>query len=224
MTAPTFASQTSPTVARHTPPLSVAAIDEMLEYLVAHWHTVEPAHQETALGGRICDLHRFNFLLWHEEDIARSPEVTDARIAQVKRAIDKYNQARNDAIEKVDDWLIEELAHRGIVAGPMAPAATETPGAAIDRLSILELRRFHMQEQIDRADAAQEHREKAASRMAVLDMQRTHLMDALGRLIGEIFAGQRPLRVFRQMKMYNDPSMNPYLYKSADKAATRTAA
>ncbi len=225
MTAPTFTSQTIPTTAtRHTPPLTVAAIDEMLEYLVAHWHKVEPAHQEQGLGGRICDLHRFNFLLWHEEDIARSPEVTDARIAQVKRAIDKYNQARNDAIEKTDDWLIEELASRGIVAGPTAPAATETPGAAIDRLSILELRRFHMQEQIDRADATQEHREKAASRMAVLDMQRAHLLEALQRLIGEIFAGQRPLRVFRQMKMYNDPSMNPYLYKAADKAGTRTAA
>ena len=104
-----------------------------------------------------------------------------------------------------------------------APAATETPGAAIDRLSILELRRFHMQEQIDRADATQEHREKAASRMAVLDMQRAHLTEALQRLIGEIFAGQRPLRVFRQMKMYNDPSMNPYLYK-AGQAGKRTAA
>lgn len=217
------------TTARTVPPLTAAAIDEMLEYLVAHWHTVEPAHLESGLGGRICDLHRFNFLLWHEEDIARSPEVTDARIAQVKRAIDKYNQARNDAIEKVDDWLIEELARRGIVAGPTAPAATETPGAAIDRLSILELRRFHMREQIDRVDATQEHREKAASRMAVLDMQRTHLMESLQRLVGEIFAGQRPLRVFRQMKMYNDPSMNPYLYNAADKTAangsgTRTAA
>ena len=225
MTTTSFASPSSPsTTARHTPPMTVAAIDEMLDYLVSHWHTVEPAHQEQGLGGRICDLHRFNFLLWHEEDIARSPEVTDARIAQVKRAIDKYNQARNDAIEKVDDWLIEELAARGIVAGPAAPAATETPGAAIDRLSILELRRFHMQEQIDRPEASLEHREKAATRMAVLDMQRAHLTESLGRLVAEIFAGQRPLRVFRQMKMYNDPSMNPYLYKAADKTGSRTAA
>lgn len=201
-------------------PLTVAEIDGLLEHLVAHWHDVEPAHAEEGLRGRICDLHRFNFLLWHEEDIARSPEVTDQRIAQVKRAIDKYNQARNDAIEKVDDWLIEELGRRGIAAGPDAPAATETPGAAIDRLSILELRRFHMREQIERADATPEHREKAASRMVVLDMQRSHLMEALARLLGEIFAGQRPLRVFRQMKMYNDPTMNPYLYKAqATKAA-----
>jgi hypothetical protein len=200
--------------AAHTAPLTAAEIDGLLEHLVAHWHEVEPAHAEEGLRGRICDLHRFNFLLWHEEDIARSPDVTDQRIAQVKRAIDKYNQARNDAIEKADDWLIEELGRRGVVAGPDAPAATETPGAAIDRLSILELRRFHMREQIERADASPEHREKAASRMVVLDMQRTHLMEALARLLGEIFAGQRPLRVFRQMKMYNDPTMNPYLYKA----------
>jgi len=204
-------------------PLTVAAIDTMLERLVARWHEVEPAHDEQGLTGRICDLHRFNFLLWHEEDVARSPEVTDARIAQVKRAIDRYNQARNDAIEKVDDWLIEELGCRGIAAGPDAPAATETPGSAIDRISILELRRFHMREQIDRADAAPEHRIKAADRMVVLDRQRDHLTAALGRLLDEIFTGQRPLRVFRQMKMYNDPTMNPYLY-NATKQAARPAA
>jgi len=174
---------TAPTTARQTPPMSVPAIDSMLEYLVAHWHVVEPAHAEQGLGGRICDLHRFNFLLWHEEDIARSPDVTDARIAQVKRAIDTYNQARNDSIEKVDDWLIEELGRRGVVAGPQAPAATETPGSAIDRLSILELRRFHMREQIDRADATAEHREKAAAAYG----RARHAAEPLGR-------GARPAR------------------------------
>lgn len=199
-------------------PMAVTDIDRMLERLVAHWHAVEPAHEENGLSGKICDLHRFNFLLWHEEDIARSPDVTDAKIAQVKRAIDGYNQARNDAIEKVDDWLIEELGRRGVVAVANAPAATETPGAAIDRLSILELRRYHMREQIDRADATPEHREKAAGRMAVLDVQRTHLVESLTRLLEEIFSGKRPLRVFRQMKMYNDPSMNPYLYKARSAA------
>ena len=215
MNATTILSQPCATgTPRHTPPMTVRAIDSLLEYLVAHWHSVDPSHDEQGLGGKICDLHRFNFLLWHEEDIARSPDVTDARIAQVKRAIDKYNQARNDAIEKVDDWLIEELAGRGIAAGSKSPAATETPGAAIDRLSILELRRFHMREQCERADAAPEHREKAAARLALLDVQREHLVEALERLVAEIFAGQRPLRVFRQMKMYNDPSLNPYLYKA----------
>jgi len=202
-----------------TLPTIGAATDSLLATLVADWHVVEPAHSQTDLAGKICDLHRFNFLLWHEEDIARSPDVTDTKIAAVKRAIDGYNQARNDAIEKVDDWLIEELARRGVTAAADAPAATETPGAAIDRLSILELRRFHMREQLDREDASQEHREKVAGRMVILDQQRDHLITALDRLLTEIFAGQRPLRVFRQMKMYNDPTMNPYLYKSAAKPA-----
>ena len=193
-------------------PVTVGTIDALLTHLVAHWHDFEVEHSEEGLRGRICDLHRFNFLLWHEEDIARSPHVTDGRIAQVKRAIDRYNQARNDAIEKVDDCLIAQLAARGIVAGSDAPAATETPGAAIDRLSILELRRYHMREQAERRDATEEHRAKAAGRLEILDLQREHLIAALDRLLGEIFAGERPLRVFRQMKMYNDPSLNPYLY------------
>lgn len=203
--------------ARHVPPAATADIDALLAQLVARWHEVEPAHAEEGLRGRVCDLHRFNFLLWHEEDIARSPAVTDERIAAVKRAIDRYNQARNDAIETLDDWLIGELAARGITASASAPAATETPGAAIDRLSILELRRYHMREQVERADATVDHRTKAAEKLVVLDAQRDHLVAALDRLLAEIFSGQRPLRVFRQMKMYNDPTMNPYLY--ATKAA-----
>jgi len=200
-------------------PVEMTTIDALLTHLVDHWHHFEPEHTEEGLRGRICDLHRYNFLLWHEEDIARSPSVTDGRIAQVKRAIDRYNQLRNDCIEKVDDWLVADLAARGIVAAAMAPAATETPGAAIDRLSILELRRYHMREQIERRDASQEHRAKAAARMVVLDEQRNHLIQATDRLLAEIYAGSRPLRLFRQMKMYNDPTMNPYLSKTAAKAA-----
>jgi hypothetical protein len=200
-------------------PADMATIDVLLTHLVDHWHHFEPEHTEDGLRGRICDLHRYNFLLWHEEDIARSPAVTDGRIAQVKRAIDRYNQLRNDCIEKVDDWLIADLGARGVVAAPTAPAATETPGAAIDRLSILELRRYHMREQVERKEASQAHRDKAAARMVVLDEQRAHLVEATDRLLAEIYAGSRPLRVFRQMKMYNDPTMNPYLYKPATKAA-----
>jgi hypothetical protein len=200
--------------------LDAPAVAALLERLVADWHTIEPGHAATGLTGKICDLHSFNFQLWHEEDIARSPAVTDQRIAEVKRAIDRYNQLRNDCIEKVDDWLVADLAERGVVAPPPAPAATETPGAAIDRLSILELRRYHMREQIERQDATPEHRDRAAARMAVLDLQRQHLIESTDRLLTEIYSARRPLRVFRQMKMYNDPSMNPYLYK----AGTRTAA
>ena len=211
---PATASPRKPaSAALHAPPASAGDLDRLLESLVARWHEVEPSHGESGLRGRVCDLHRFNFLLWHEEDIARSPSANDAEIAAVKRAIDRYNQARNDAIELVDDFLVAELASRGIEAAADAPAATETPGAAIDRLSILELRRYHMREQIDRADATPEHRQKAASRLEVLDRQRANLVAAIDHLLGEIFSGRRPLRIFRQMKMYNDPTMNPYLYK-----------
>ena len=196
-------------------PVPVATIDALFVHHVAHWHDFAVEHTEEGLRGRVCDLHRFNFLLWHEEDIARSPTASDGRIAQVKRAIDRFNQARNDAIEKVDDWLVADLAARGIAAAADAPAATETPGAAIDRLSILELRRYHMREQVDRVDAAPAHREKAAEKLVVLDRQREHLVAALERLLAEIYSGARPLRVFRQMKMYNDPALNPYLYRGA---------
>jgi hypothetical protein len=195
-------------------PESVSTLDALLVHLVAHWHDFDVEHSEEGLRGRLCDLHRFNFLLWHEEDVARSPAVSDGRIAQVKRAIDRYNQARNDAIEKVDDWLIADLAARGIAAAATAPAATETPGAALDRLSILELRRYHMREQVDRRDASPEHREKAAGRLAILDQQREHLVAATDRLLAEIYSAQRPLRVFRQMKMYNDPTLNPHVYRA----------
>jgi hypothetical protein len=201
------------------PPVSADTIDRLLETLVDRWHRENPAHAEEGLVGRICDLHRFNFLLWHEEDIARSPEATDARIAAVKRAIDRYNQQRNDAIERVDDFLVEDLRNRTVAADPEAIASTETPGAAIDRLSILELRRYHMREQADRPDADPAHRAKALARMEVLDRQRAHLVQAIEALLGEIYSGRRPLRVFRQMKMYNDPTLNPYLYQASDRRA-----
>ena len=150
--------------AHYAPPASAADLADLLERLVAEWHEVEPAHAEEGLAGRVCDNHRFNFLLWHEEDIARSPDVSDARIADVKRAIDRYNQARNDAIEKTDDWLVAELVSREIEPPADAPAATETPGAALDRLSILKLRRYHMREQLERTDASQEHRKRWPTR------------------------------------------------------------
>ena len=185
----------------------------------AGWPMAEPSPLDDPLWQWIVRNHRFNSLLWAEEDLARRTTVADAEIAANKRAIDGFNQARNDAIEKVDDWLVTELAARAIQAAAGTPAATETPGSAIDRLSILELRRFHMREQLDRADATQEHREKAAARMAVLDAQRGHLIEAIDRLLTEIFLGQRPLRVFRMMKMYNDPTMNPYLYKAQSRSA-----
>ena len=196
------------------PPPAVAAgsLADWFDRLVSRWHTEGPSVTETGIRGTIEKLHCVNYRLWHEEDSARAPAATDQTIAAVKRAIDRYNQSRNDLIEQVDGQLIELISLRAISAGSGAAAATETPGAAIDRLSILELRRYHMREQTQRESATPDHRAQAVARMEVLDSQRTHLIESLDELLVDIFRGSRPLRVFRQMKMYNDPAMNPYLY------------
>ena len=133
--------------------IDVREITDLHAHTVALWHQQEIVNPYTGFLQAVCQQHSFNYLLWHEEDIARSPNVGDERIAAVKRAIDGYNQKRNDGIEALDAFLLNELARRQIVPQPGARQNTETPGSAIDRLSILALRRYHMQEQADRADA-----------------------------------------------------------------------
>ena len=116
---------------------------------------------------------------WHEEDVARSPDVSDQRIAEVKRAIDRYNQQHADYhIEQLDMFLMEWLSREGVSPQKGARLNTETPGSAIDRLSIVSLRIYHMQEQIDRTDAKAEHKQKAADRLAICLRQRSDLSGA----------------------------------------------
>ena len=199
--------------------IDVPNITELHRATVALWHEQEIANPYSGFEHAVCEQHKFNFLLWHEEDIARSPAVSDARIAAVKRAIDGYNQQRNDCIEKLDDFLIAELSARRIKLQGAATQNTETPGSTIDRLSILALRLYHMQEQVDRADASDEHRAKAAGRLVILREQHRDLSQGLGELLEDIFAGRKRLKVYRQFKMYNDPALNPYLYRAAERIA-----
>jgi hypothetical protein len=166
-----------------------------------------------------CQQHQYNYLLWHEEDIARSPDVTDAQIANVKRNIDRYNQLRNDWIEKVDDWLSDDLQSRFVQCRPDAKLNTETPGSAIDRLSIMSLRIYHLKEQLDRADIDQAHIDKVSHRMAVCGLQFADLSNSLAELLADIYAGSKRHKTYRQMKMYNDPSLNPYLYNRQAKTS-----
>ena len=192
--------------------IDVRQITDLQQATVARWHQEPVDNPYEGFLQLVCEQHQFNYLLWHEEDIARSPDVGDAKIAEVKRAIDRYNQQRNDRIEKLDDWLIAEIGRRQIRLLDGAPLNTETPGSAIDRLSILSLRIYHMQEQLDRSDATEEHRSKVAARLAVIHDQHGDLSQSLAELAADIFAGRKRLKVYRQFKMYNDPTLNPYLY------------
>lgn len=161
--------------------------------------------------------HRYNFDLWHEEDIARSPDVTDSRIAEVKRAIDRLNQKRNDWIEKIDDWLSESLQKQGIEASLDARLNTETPGSSVDRLSIIAIRIYHLQEQLTRTDVDQAHLDRVKQRIAICSQQQMDLAQSLQELLEDIVAGRKRHRTYRQFKMYNDPTMNPYLYQQTEK-------
>lgn len=193
--------------------VSVSAITQLQRDTVALWHNSPIENNYSDLLQVVCEQHRFNFLLWHEEDIARSPDVTDTEIAKVKRNIDRYNQQRNDAIEKIDDYLISDLASQNIVASPHAKQNTETPGSTIDRLSILALRLFHMEEQIQRSDASSDHIRRCQDKLTILQAQHSDLSSSLQELLNDIYAGQKRLKVYRQFKMYNDPTLNPYLYQ-----------
>jgi hypothetical protein len=155
--------------------------------------------------------HRANFELWHIEDLARDPRATDADLAQVKRRIDGTNQRRNDLAEQLDRFLLDELAPRAL---PNSAAAlhSESPGLMIDRLSILSLKLYHTREEAERANAPAGHAERNQGRLAILVEQRADLAECLDALWSEALAGTRRFKIYRQLKMYNDPALNPVLY------------
>jgi hypothetical protein len=154
--------------------------------------------------------HRCNTLLWDEEDQARRRDVPDAAIAANKRAIDGYNQKRNDAIERIDEALLARLA--GVTPTPSAWHCSETAGAMIDRLSILSLKIFHMRAQAERTDASADHVASCREKLARLTLQRDDLARCLDTLLARAARGEAFWRIYRQFKMYNDPALNPYLY------------
>ncbi|MBL8890433.1 MAG: DUF4254 domain-containing protein [Planctomycetaceae bacterium] len=162
----------------------------------------------------VCRQHSYNYLLWHEEDVARSPSATDTQIAQVKRSIDRYNQQRNDWIERTDDWLTQYFEIQKVVPQADAIMNTETPGSTFDRLSILSLRLYHLREELSRTDASAEHRIKVQQKLQVCEIQQAELGQALANLLGDIYAGRKRHRTYRQCKMYNDPTLNPAIYRA----------
>lgn len=170
-----------------------------------------PAYPAESAWQKIALNHRFNCLLWDEEDRARRVDVGHADIAASKRLIDRYNQQRNDAVEAIDAAFLERLA--SVEVADTARLSSETAGAMVDRLSILSLKIFHMREQTRRKEAGSGHIALCSARLQRLISQRRDLGGCLHQLLTEASRGLAYFKVYRQFKMYNDPSTNPYLYE-----------
>ena len=148
---------------------------------------------------------------WHLEDIIRDPQINPVEALGLKRRIDKSNQDRTDLVEMIDSYFRD--TYKDVRVLPDATINTESPAWAVDRLSILALKIYHMREQVERADASEEHRATCQGKLDVLLEQRKDLSEAIDQLMADIEAGRKYMKVYRQMKMYNDPSTNPILYK-----------
>lgn len=147
---------------------------------------------------------------WHFEDIIRDPQIDPVAALTLKRRIDASNQQRTDLVEYIDSYLLQQFR----TVQPLANAVinTESPAWAIDRLSILELKIYHMQLEANRQEATEAHRQACAQKLAVLLEQRTDLSTAIDQLLADIAAGAKYMKVYKQMKMYNDEALNPVLY------------
>jgi hypothetical protein len=200
--------------------LSAHHIVRLQDSHTALWHGPEATTPELDAGPRITppaldrlviEQHRANFDLWHQEDDARAPGASDATLAAVKRSIDVTNQRRNDLTEEIDHLLLASLGAAGSTQ-PEAELHSETPGLMIDRLSILSLKLFHTRAELERVHAPPGHRERNQKRLGLLIEQRGDLEGCLERLWQQVCTGQRRFKVYRQLKMYNDPELNPAIY------------
>ncbi len=178
-----------------------------------------PRESEIAVDGellpKVLENHRLNSLLWAEEDQARRNNVSDSSIAANKRAIDRYNQGRNDAIEAIDEVILSIMEREGQPISPGAWVNSETAGSLIDRLSIGSLKIHHMRLQCERLDAGADHIQRCTEKLARLKAQHSHLASCLQALLTGMLEGSCTYRAHRQFKMYNDPSLNPYLYRAS---------
>jgi hypothetical protein len=147
---------------------------------------------------------------WHLEDIIRDPEIHPVKALEIKRRIDKSNQDRTDLVERIDRYFFD--IYKEVKVLPNAGVNTESPAWAIDRLSILALKIYHMREETRRTDVAAEHIEACKEKLSVLLEQKKDLSIALDQLLDDIRDGRKYMKVYKQMKMYNDPSLNPVLY------------
>ncbi|EMY62332.1 DUF4254 domain-containing protein [Leptospira terpstrae] len=185
---------------------------------VLDWHKKEAPHPnpypEGSLESTLYQKNHIDTIQWHIEDEIRRPDIALEDVVALKRKIDKLNQDRTDMVEKLDDFVIEMF--RAITPKPNARLNSESPAWLLDRMSILELKIYHMEEQVARKDASasQEHIAKCQTKLDVLLDQREDLKKCLDELFLDYSEGTKRVKVYRQMKMYNDQNLNPSLYKN----------
>lgn len=149
---------------------------------------------------------------WHLEDIIRDPAIDPVEALRIKRWIDQSNQERTDMVEYVDSWFLDK--YNDVIISPAAKINTESPAWAIDRFSILSLKVYHMQQEVNREDATEDHKMICQAKLDILNQQHQDLSTAIEELIDDIAKGSKYMKVYKQMKMYNDESLNPVLYQN----------
>ncbi len=189
----------------------------IFERAIADYHVTDnvdtPIHNPYSAGTIEADLYQkcwIDTVQWHFEDIIRDPQIDPSEALVLKRRIDKSNQDRTDLVETIDSYFYTK--YHGIQPLPGAPINTESPAWAIDRLSILALKIYHMREQVERHEATADHRAACQKKLDVLLEQQKDLSTAIDQLLSDIESGRKWMKVYKQMKMYNDPSTNPVLY------------
>ena len=189
----------------------------IFEQSVADYHIDDDVDAATrqpyapeSIEGILYAKNRIDAVQWHLEDIIRDPDIDPVEALALKRRIDRSNQERTDMVEELDSYF--RTLYSGVEVAADATINTESPAWALDRLSILALKIYHMAAEVARPDASEEHRARCAAKLAVLEEQRTDLVSAIGALLDDIAAGRKYMKVYRQMKMYNDADTNPVLY------------
>ena len=189
----------------------LTGITTLHQACIVQWNTFGiELHQKDFLK-IVEENHAFNFQLWIAEDRARRDDMGFEFVYRAKREIDRFNQQRNNRMEAMDEWLFLELQPASLST---CPVHSETPGMMIDRLSILALKAYHMGLQVERRDVDEAHHQLCQSKLQTIEEQRKQLEDCLYVFLHEIQSRKRTFRVYHQFKMYNDPTLNPELYRS----------
>ena len=193
--------------------------NKIFEACVAYYHTMDNVDAEMknpyeckTIEHSLFKKNWIDAVQWHLEDIIRDPSISPSDALIINRRIDRSNQDRTDLVELIDQYFMEQYAD--VAPLPQAGINTETPAWAVDRLSILALKIWHMHAEANRPDASDEHRQRCRHKLNVLLEQRIDLSTAIDRLLADLAAGQKYMKLYKQMKMYNDPNLNPVLYKS----------